>query len=203
MPKIGADRRDARRRQIIDGARRGLEHKSYSDLTVDDICSAASLSKGAFYLHFESKQALLAALIDDDAAALGALIIDLEASHRPALDKIRRLLRALLERGADAGHAQARADALGVMLTDPDVRAQFNDSVRRARTRLARWIDDAVAAGELTAVPSNALAAMLLALADGLMLYHASDPSGFRWANIGRAVDVLLDGISQPATIET
>jgi AcrR family transcriptional regulator len=196
MPKIGDDRRDARRHQIMDGARQGLQRKSYADLTVDDICAAAGLSKGAFYVHFESKHALLAALIDDDASALGALMVDLEASHRPAIDKIRQFLRALLERGADAGHAQARADALGVMLNDPDVRQQFNASVKRCRTRLARWIDDAVAAGELTDVPSNAFAAMLLALADGLMLYHAADPSGFRWANIGRAVDVLLDGIS-------
>ena len=54
-------------------------------------------------------------------------------------------------------------------------------------------------AGEVTDVPSNALAAMLLALADGLMLYHASDPTGFRWANIGRAVDVVLDGLSASA----
>ncbi|HEX4819167.1 MAG TPA: TetR family transcriptional regulator C-terminal domain-containing protein, partial [Acidimicrobiales bacterium] len=68
--------------------------------------------------------------------------------------------------------------------------------VQRCRTRLARWIDDAVAAGELAEVPSNALAAMLLALADGLMLHHAADPSGFRWTNIRRAVDTLLDGIA-------
>ena len=55
---------------------------------------------------------------------------------------------------------------------------------------------DAVAGGELAEVPSNALAATLLALDDGLMLHHAADPTGFRWTNIGRAVDTLLDGIA-------
>jgi hypothetical protein len=70
--------------------------------------------------------------------------------------------------------------------------------MRRSRVRLARWIEDAVDAGELTDVPANALAATLLALADGLMLHHAVDASGFRWANIRTALDALLDGITVP-----
>ena len=197
MPKIGDQLRDARRQQIMDGARRGLARSSYSRLSVDAICAEAGLSKGAFYVHFPSKQALLVALIDDDASALADLIIELEAGHRPASQKIRRLLRALLERGADPGHAQARADALGVMLNDDEVRAQFVESVSRSRGRLARWIEEAADAGELTPVPANAFAATLLALADGLMLHHAADPTGFRWTNISRALDTLLDGISE------
>jgi AcrR family transcriptional regulator len=198
MPKIGEERRDRRRQQIIDAARRGLADRSYSTLTVDDICGEAGLSKGAFYVHFASKHDLLVALVADDADALGALIVELEVGHRPAVEKIRRLLRALLERGADPGHAQARADALGVMLNDDDVRERFVDSVRRSRSRLARWIEDAVKDGELTDVPANAFAATLLALADGLMLHHAVDPTGFRWSNISRALDTLLDGVTVP-----
>jgi AcrR family transcriptional regulator len=197
MPKIGDERRDARRRQIIDAARTGLARTSYSQLTVDDICAEAGLSKGAFYVHFRSKQALLVALIGEDTDSLTALIAELESGQRPALDKIRRLLRALLERGASPGHAQVRADALGLMLNDDEVRAQFVASARRCRVRLARWIEEAAAAGELAPVPANAFAATLLALADGLMLYHAVDPTGFRWTNIKHALDMLLDGVSE------
>lgn len=197
MPKIGDERRDERRQQIMDAARAGLAAKSYSGLTVDDICAEAGLSKGAFYVHFPSKQSLLVALVRDDAYALERLIAELEAGERPAVEKIRRLLRALLEQGADSAHAQARTDALGAMLNDEEVRQEFVDSVRRSRQRLARWIDDAVTAGELTDVPANALAATVLALADGLMLHHAVDPTGFRWTNIRRALDVLFDGISE------
>ena len=80
MPKIDADRRLERRQQIMRGARQGLRRKSYATLTVDDICAEAGLSKGAFYVHFESKQALLAALIDDDADALETLMVELEAT---------------------------------------------------------------------------------------------------------------------------
>ena len=201
MPKIGDERRDARRQQIMAAARRGLADKSYSVLTVDEVCGEAGLSKGAFYVHFSSKHALLVALIDEDADALDSLILDLESGNRRALDKIRRLLRALLERGADPGRAQARADALGVMLNDDEIRERFVASVRKSRVRLARWIEDAVEAGELAEVPANAFAATVLALADGLMLHHAVDPSGFRWTNISRALDTLLDGITEPQEV--
>lgn len=57
------------------------------------------------------------------------------------------------------------------------------------------WIEEAVQSGELVAIPANALASILLALTDGLMLHGALDPSGFRWRNIHRAIDVMLAGL--------
>ena len=33
------------------------------------------------------------------------------------------------------------------------------------------------------------------------MLYHAVDPNGFRWANISRALNTLLDGITERETV--
>jgi hypothetical protein len=57
------------------------------------------------------------------------------------------------------------------------------------------WIEAAVADGELVPIPTNALACILLALADGLILHAALDPTAFRWRNIGRAMDVMLAGL--------
>ena len=70
-------------------------------------------------------------------------------------------------------------------------------SVTARRRRLVRgWIEEAIASGELIAIPANALASILLALTDGLMLHGALDPGGFRWPNVRRAIDVLLEGIA-------
>ena len=41
-----------------------------SSQTVDDICAEAEVSKGAFYGYFSSKQELLIALLEEDAADL-------------------------------------------------------------------------------------------------------------------------------------
>ena len=68
--------------------------------------------------------------------------------------------------------------------------------VRGRRETLKRWIDESVSSGELAPIPANALAAILLALGDGLLLHAGLDPSGFRWVNVRKAIDAILEGIA-------
>lgn len=42
--------------------------QDYTDVSIEDITDAAGITKGAFYVHFESKNALIAMLIADRAA---------------------------------------------------------------------------------------------------------------------------------------
>ena len=46
------------RTRLLDTAMQVIRAKGYSGTTVDDICSAAGLTKGAFFHHFESKEDL-------------------------------------------------------------------------------------------------------------------------------------------------
>jgi hypothetical protein len=102
----------------------------------------------------------------------------------------------MLERGDDPSRLQVRGDLWAEMASDAGVRERFADLVRRRRAELKRWIDESIAGGEIQEMPANALASIVLALGDGLMLHGGLDPSGFRWANVRRAVDALLDGIA-------
>jgi TetR/AcrR family transcriptional regulator, transcriptional repressor for nem operon len=49
------------RTRILDAAIKVIRAQGYSGTTVDDICSAAGLTKGAFFHHFESKKDLAVA----------------------------------------------------------------------------------------------------------------------------------------------
>jgi len=198
MPRITPMVRTERRHQIIDAAWRCTARRGFSDLTVDEVCAEAALSKGAFYGYFESKQALLLALLEDDAAGLDAIMDKLGATPIDGVERLRRFTRAVLERGEDPARLQVRADLWAAMLTEKAVKAQFSASVRRRREVLRGWIAAAVAARELADIPANALAAILLALGDGLTLHAGLDPAGFRWPNIRKALDALLGGIGRP-----
>ncbi len=165
-------------------------------MSVDEICLEARLSKGAFYGYFDSKQALLLALLADDAAALDRIIERLGAQSVQSVSRLRRFVRAMLERGDDPARVQVRADLWAEMLTDNVVRERFTAAVRHRRTVLRAWIERAVAVGELVELPANAFAAVMLALGDGLGLHAGLDPSGFRWANIRRAVDITLERLA-------
>jgi len=164
-------------------------------MTVDDVCAEAGCSKGAFYVHFASKRDLLAAIIDDDVDALRRVVETLDKGSLGPTECLRRLTQAMLGQGTDPARVQVRVDVWAAMLSDPAIRKQVRAAVDERRRLLCSWIDEAVYEGELTSVPPNAFASMLLALNDGLVLHRALDARAFRWENISLALDAILDGL--------
>ncbi|HEY7399364.1 MAG TPA: TetR/AcrR family transcriptional regulator [Actinomycetota bacterium] len=197
MPRLAEAARTERRQHLIDAGWRCASVQGFRSLTVDDVCAEAGVSKGAFYLYFDQKQDLLLALLEDDAAGVDAIMQALERSRASGVERLRRLVRAELERGDDIARLQVRADLWAEMSSNPNLRERFAEVVRRRRLVLRSWIDEAIEAGELIDIPPNALAAILLALGDGLMLHAGLDPSGFRWTNVSRALDAILEGIAR------
>lgn len=197
MPRMAPAARAERRQRIVEAAWRCAGRKGFSDLTIDEVCSEAGLSKGAFYGYFDSKQALLLALLEEDAGVLDQLAEDLERAESSDVERLRLFTRGTLERGEDPSQVQLRADLWAGMLTDDVVRDRFSRAIARRRKRLKEWIDGAIASGELAGVPSTAFASILLALGDGLTLHAGLDSAAFRWTNIRKALDALLEGISR------
>src|ERR1700741_5295749 len=52
-----SDQPDARVR-LLDAAMQAIREKGYSATTVDDLCGAAGVTKGAFFHHFKAKEDL-------------------------------------------------------------------------------------------------------------------------------------------------
>ena len=196
MPKLRPETRVERRASLIAAAWRCAAVQGFRDLTVDDVCAEAGVSKGAFYGYFEQKQDLLLALLDDDAAALDRELQRIRAASPSGIERVRRFAQAMLAQGDDAARVQVRADLWAELLSEDAVRRELASTTQRRREQVRAWIEEAVATGELVAIPANALSSILLALADGLMLHSALDAGGFRWRNIRRAIDVLLAGIA-------
>ncbi|HEY1330744.1 MAG TPA: TetR/AcrR family transcriptional regulator [Actinomycetota bacterium] len=197
MPKIGATVQAERRQNLIDAAWRCARRRGFRELTVDEICSEAGASKGAFYGYFPSKQDMQFALLEADARSLDELMVRLAGSRHGAVERIRRFARAALEQSADPGRVQVRADLWADMLHEPGVRERFADTMSGRRALLRSWIDEAIADGELKQIPANALAAILLSLSDGLMLHAALNPDGFKWANVRLAIDAILGDLAE------
>ena len=49
--------------------------------------------------------------------------------------------------------------------------------------------------GELVDLAPNALASILIALGDGLILHAALDPAAFQWRNVATVLVMLLEGL--------
>jgi AcrR family transcriptional regulator len=195
VPKLRPETRVERRQLLVDAAWRCAALRGFRDLTVDDVCDAAGVSKGAFYGYFGHKQDLLLALLQDDAASLDRELERITNASTSGIERVRRFAQAMLARGEDAARVQVRADLWADLLTEEPVREHLATAMQRRRVLVRSWIEEAVASGELLDIPANALSSILLALTDGLMLHRALDPSAFRWQNIRSAIDLMLVGI--------
>ncbi|HEY2833050.1 MAG TPA: TetR/AcrR family transcriptional regulator [Sporichthyaceae bacterium] len=196
MPKIGPERRAARREQFVSAAREAAAQRGYRALTVDDVCAAAGLSKGAFYAYFAAKQDLLSAMLEAEIAEVDTVLSALERSDTSQLDRVRSYLQSMVVRGQDPAEEQLRAEVWSRVAEDPQLAARLAEEVRSRRVRLAAFAEAGARDGEMVRVPANAFGAILVALVDGLLLHHSVDPAGFRWENVRKVVDILLDRLS-------
>ncbi|WP_374431444.1 TetR/AcrR family transcriptional regulator [Tabrizicola sp.] len=73
MTKTARVPRGEARARLLDAARSLVRHKGFAATSVDDLCAAAGVTKGAFFHHFASKEALGVALVDDWTAMTGAM----------------------------------------------------------------------------------------------------------------------------------
>jgi AcrR family transcriptional regulator len=195
VPRLASETKVERRQQLIDAAWRCVRIAPFASLTVDDVCAEAGVSKGAFYVYFAQKQDLLLALLDDEASEIEALSRSLAEQHPSGIERVRRFVRAMVQRGDDPGRVQIRADLWAEMSSNPAVRDRWIAAMRERRAVLQAWIEESTASGELEPIPAKALSAILVALGDGLVLHAGLDPTAFRWTNVGRALDAILEGI--------
>jgi len=117
---------DQREQALIDAARAVFRDKSISQVTIDELAGAAGIARSGFYFYFESKQALLAALVDQRLAEA-----DLEMAEWLAADG---LDRGALRRGLAAGLARWKVD--GRWLREAFITPDPGPEVTHVRDRL-------------------------------------------------------------------
>lgn len=80
--KTAATQPDSRTR-LLDAAMLVIRAKGYAATTVDDICEAAGLTKGSFFHHFETKEALALAAAEHF-AGMARSLFEAAPYHAPA-----------------------------------------------------------------------------------------------------------------------
>jgi AcrR family transcriptional regulator len=94
MPRTNKEP-DVRRNEIIEAAQALIFTKGYEQMSIQDILDQLQISKGAFYHYFDSKQALLEALIERMQREAEGVIGPISADPTlPALEKMRRVFQA-------------------------------------------------------------------------------------------------------------
>src|SRR5579872_2075393 len=78
------------REKLLDAALSRIRTNGYAATTVDDLCAAAGVTKGAFFHHFDSKEALGVAAAEHWSEKTGAFFA--AAPYHRHTDPLQRLL---------------------------------------------------------------------------------------------------------------
>jgi TetR/AcrR family transcriptional regulator, ethionamide resistance regulator len=172
----GPSKGDLRERAILDTARELLGRKPLAGITIDELAAGAQISRSSFYFYFDSKLAVVVALLHGLAGELGR---DSEAwldGSGPDVPALRQSLAALATLWRDQGRLLA-----GALVAAPGCPplARWRAAVRETHVeRLAARITRDRAAG---LAPDGPAPHVLAALIDDLRtaaFAGAADPEG-------------------------
>lgn len=170
------------RARLIEAARSLVRRKGFAATSVDDLCAAAGVTKGAFFHHFPSKEALGVALIDDWTQMTGVMF----ASHPynfkdDPLDRVFAyidLRRELLGQPLPEFTCVAGTTVQEAYESSPPIRAAAERSIRSGFAHVLPHLEAALKAHPVAGVTADALAQQFqVAVQGGIILAKALNSS--------------------------
>jgi AcrR family transcriptional regulator len=184
-------RSEETRSQIMQSAIKLFSAHGYADASVDMICKDAGISKGAFYHHYESKQALVLDILDKWLMTIDESI---EASREKTVPETFLLLTEAfpyLFKTANEGLSMF----LEFWLQASRDKKLWQASItpyRRYHKYFTALIKKGVEEGSFIEVDPELTARMIISMAMGLLLQSLFDPKGAKWDETAREITALM-----------
>jgi len=191
-------RSEETRGRIVQSALKLFADQGYDATGVAEICKSSGVSKGAFYHHFPSKQAVFLVLLQEWLQSL-----DKELGR--AMSASSNVPEGLLAMASEMQGVFAAADGrLSLFLEfwqqarrDPAVWKELIAPYRRYRDYFAQIVQTGIDEGSLRPVDAQAAGQALVALAVGIVVQGVLDPGGAQWDVVTRdALQLLITGLS-------
>jgi AcrR family transcriptional regulator len=167
VPKVSQEHLDARRAQILEGARRAFAENGYDGATVAKLEDATGLSRGAIFHYFENKKDLFIDLAMETSLRFAAILRErgLDDALREVAAENPEWLAMLIETESRLRH-------------DTDFVERFEAKAADASPPIRDWFEEAQAAGRVRDdIPHVEVARFVTSVINGLALRIASgDP---------------------------
>jgi AcrR family transcriptional regulator len=201
---VNAEARAIRREAFVDVALRLIQSKGYEQMSVQDVLDELAASRGAFYHYFESKIALLEAVVDRVVeVALAAVTPVVTDPELPALEKLERLF---------TGIAGWKAERKELMLALIEVWCSDDNAIVREKLRrstvialvplLAEIIKEGRAEGLMSADSPEGAARAVVSLLQGaqdlaLELFLARQEGAIPFEFVGPSLGAYTQAIER------
>lgn len=194
-PPRGTRAPEQSRTDLLDAAEAVFADHGYAGATVGEVVHRSGLSKGTFYWHYDSKEALFLDLIEEriDAPARDAIDALRSDSEHPSAD-IGGLLAQLFDRRRTTLvllHEYALAAT-----RDHQLAERYQQRLRTMRSHLADALTARHAAtGVPLDLPADELAQAFISLADGLTIHALTGSTSVTPDLFGRIAALVYDGL--------
>jgi len=194
-------RAEETRSHILDAAGELFAKRGYAATSVADVCVRAGVTKGAFYHHFKSKQAVFLELRDRWLAPLEAQLTlsrDPNETLPQALQHVADMAREVFAEAGEDQRQQIFLELLSAARQDPTILPAMLAPMHRYRGWFAQVISAGIKEGTLRKVDRALAAQVLVSLGFGLVMLSLLDPHGADWGDIvSRAMPLLMQGLEK------
>ena len=175
MPKLKPDTQRARREHILDAAEVCFAKAGFHRTTMQDICRAAAVSPGALYVHFASKEDLIAGIVERDRRKLAGELAEL-ADAPDLMAALSRLGEHYVTE--EPLHKRVLFLEIGAESTrNSQVGETFRAVDRFCKDSFARLFERARSEGRIApSLDSATIAGVMSLIGDGLFWRRAVDP---------------------------
>jgi TetR/AcrR family transcriptional repressor of nem operon len=188
--------------RLLDAALHVIRAKGYNATRIEDVCEAAGLTKGSFFHHFDSKEALALAAAEYWIDGTGALFAS--ARYHDYADPLHRLLAYVdFRKSLLLGELPDFTCLVGTMVqevydTHPALREACNRSISGHAATLVPDIEEAMRQhGMRASWTAESLAFYIQASIQGAFIlakaHHSSEIAGACIDHLRRYIELLFD----------
>lgn len=164
---------EMRRREILDAAQACFERRGFHATSMSEICTQAGMSPGGLYRYFPSKEAIIAAMAEDE-RRLAALAFDTVRTSTNFL----QTLSQLCEKFAEAYGTPSKASFIAELMAEAARNPKFAEVAREVEHRIRDDVTSLLKHGQTIGeidpkLDAYEAATMIMAAADGLGLRMA------------------------------
>ncbi len=195
-PKVVEDRRE----QIIDAAMRAFSQKGFTRATNKDIAREAGITPGLIYHYFESKEALLKAIIENRSPLRLVSSLPPQVLTMPPEVFLRFLLPQVLAIVEEDRFVQVMRVIFPEVVHDPGMSAMARGIIQRVLGFLSAYFESKMEAGELRRMDPALAAQILLGSVVAMILRRQilRDSLALRYTHeeiTGAVIETVLKGL--------
>jgi len=175
--KVDPERQRAKRQQIVEAAVECFARRGFHATTTAEICAAAGMSPGNLFHYFDSKDAIIQAIAEEDQRETAAMFAELDAADN-VLEALLEMAEGAMTLATDQVYARISIEIAAEATRNPKITALFVVNEGETKAALVALLARGMDRGQIDpSLDPESAATWLIALLDGAIGRAVMDPT--------------------------